>query len=125
MTVAAASALLTFYGQWRGREAVTIVWRSEVEVGTLRDDAEWINRRMAVVVVPLNVVEVHGLRDYRMLVKVSQVVRQVGVIHDALSVALEVIDVDRIEPNQRREQANIGLSHVIANEVALPSESVF
>ena len=99
--------------------------RGEVEVGALRHDAERIDRRMAVVVVPLDVVEVHGLRNARMLVKGAQVVRQVGVIHDALSVALEVIDVDRIEPNQCREQTNIGLSHVIANEVALPAESVF
>ena len=56
----------------------------EVEAGAFGYDAGRINRRMAVVVVPLNVVEVDSLRDTRVLVKVAQVIRQIGEIHEKI-----------------------------------------
>jgi hypothetical protein len=74
------------------------------------------------VVVPLDVVQVHRLAEGRALVQVAGVAPQVGVVHQAPQVALEVPHVHRVEARERGEQPHVGLGELAAHEVALPGE---
>ena len=65
--------------------------------------------RHAHVIVPLDVIHVHGLGDARHLIEVAQIVRQVRIVGDAAQVAFEVAVIDRVEADERGEQPPVGL----------------
>lgn len=56
-----------------------------------------------------DMVKVDGLRNARHLVDIAQKTVQIQVVTDAVFVALEVGDINRIKAHQRGPQANIGL----------------
>src|SRR3954470_1144049 len=101
-------------------EPVAVVRRGEVELGAERIDAGRVHLELAAVVVPLDVIDAHGLVDARYLIKIAKVIRQVRVIPDAAQVALEVAVVDRVEANERGKQPPVGLGHARAGDVSLP-----
>jgi hypothetical protein len=82
------------------------------------NETRWIDFVMRHVVMPLDVVEVDGIRHSRYLVDVAGVGPEVRVIYQTAQVALEMHVVDGIEAEQRREEANIGLSQLGAQQVA-------
>ena len=61
------------------------------------DDAGWINIEMGGVIVPLDVIEVHGIGDTVGLIEVSQIAEQVWIIDNASEVALEMAVIHGIE----------------------------
>jgi hypothetical protein len=74
---------------------------------------------VAAVVVVLDVVEVDGLGDARVLVQLARVGPQVRVVDEPPEVALEVADIDRIEADQGGEQPPVGLGEPVAEQIAL------
>jgi len=56
------------------------------------------------------------------LVKLAHIVFQVGIVGDALLVALEDRKISHVEANQRREQPPVGLGDLPPCKVALPRE---
>ena len=106
----------------RAHEPVAVVRRGGVKLGTERDDAGRIYLALARVVMPLDVIDAHGLVDARHLIEVTEIVRQILVIADAPQIALEVAVIDRVEANERGEQPPVGLGHARAGDVALPRE---
>ena len=81
----------------------------EIELRSERHDAGRVDMLVAHVVVPLDVIEIHRVRDPRHLVEVPDVFREVRIILDAADIALEMSVLDRIEPRQGREQSPVGL----------------
>ena len=81
-------------------------------VGAKRDDTGWIDVVVGDVVVPLDVVEVHGLGDAVGLIEVFEVVEEVRVINDPPEVALEMAVVDGVEAYEGDEQAPIGFDEL-------------
>ena len=71
----------------------------EIEGRADRDDAGGINFRVRHVVMTLDMIEVDGLGDTGLLIKVHQVTLQARVIDDAPDVALEVAVINRVESN--------------------------
>ncbi len=71
------------------------------------------------VVVVFDVFEIHRLGNPWPLVNLPQPVRQVRIIGNASQVALEVAVIDRVESNQRREQADVRFGQVLAGQVAI------
>jgi len=70
------------------------------------------------VVVPLDLVEVDGVAEPRGLEQVAGVRPQHRHLGELVAVALEVAVVDRVEPHQRREEADVCLGDRVAHQVA-------
>src|ERR1700722_8670982 len=83
-------------------EAGAVVRRAGLEYRPDRHDAGRVHVAMAAIIVPLDVIEVHGLGDARHLIKLTQVIRQVRIVDDPAQVALEVAIIDRVEADKRR-----------------------
>lgn len=77
-------------------------------VGTDRDDTGRIDIVVRDVVVPLNMVEIHGIGDTVGLVEILEIPEEIWVIDDSSDVALKMSVVDRIELNQRDKEAPVG-----------------
>ena len=69
-------------------------------IGTKGDDTGWIDVVMGDVVMPLDVVEVHGVGDAIGLVEVFEVAEEVRVVDDPPKVALEMAVVDGVEAHE-------------------------
>ena len=74
-----------------------------------RNNAGRVNGFVATEVVIADVIEIDGLRNAWHLVDITQKTVQIQVVTDAVFVALEVGDINRIKTYQRGPQANIGL----------------
>ena len=83
--------------------------RQEIELRAERHDAGRVHLALAAVIVPLDVVHVHGRGDAGLLVEIAQIVRQIGIVDDPPQVALEVAVIDGIETDERAEQPPVGL----------------
>ena len=77
------------------------------------------------VVVSLDMIEVHRLRDPVSLIQVLEISEKIRIVHDPPDVALEVTVIHRIEPDQRRKQTPVGLRNLISHQVARPGQTFF
>ena len=59
---------------------------------------------MGEIVMPLDVVDVHGLRDTRMLIEIEQVAMEMGVVEDPADIAFEVAVIYGVETHQGAEE---------------------
>src|SRR5690606_11931937 len=82
---------------------------SQVEDRPRRNDAIGIDGRVAPVIMRADVVVEHGFRDARHPVQTRQVIPQIAVVENAPDIALEMADIDGIEPHERREQPPVRL----------------
>ena len=89
-----------------------------------RDNPGRIDVIVGVVVMPLDVVEVDGLANPRLLIKISQIAVQVRVIDDATDVAFEMSVVNRIKPNQCYEQTPIRFQRLRCKKKSPSGESI-
>jgi hypothetical protein len=90
----------------------------QIEFGADWYDAGGINCCLRHVVVTLDVIEVDGLGDTRLLVQIHQVSLKIRVINNASDVALEVAVIDDVEPDQGAEKSPIGFNDAVAEEIA-------
>ena len=95
----------------------------KVLIGADRNDAGRINVVVRDVVVPLDMVEIHGLGDAVCLVEVFEISEEVWVVENSSDIALEMSVVDRIKPNQRDEEPPIGLHTFRPEEIAAGGEA--
>ena len=91
----------------------------KIDLRTHWDNAGRIDSFVAAIVVRLDVIHVDRLGDARLLVEVAEIGGKVGVVGDAIQVALEVAYVDGIKAHYRREQAPVGLRDGVARQVPL------
>lgn len=77
-------------------------------IGADRDDTGRIDIVVRDVVVPLDMVEIHGLGDTVGLVEIFKIPEEIRIIDDSSDVAFKMSVVDRIEPNQRDKKAPVG-----------------
>lgn len=75
----------------------------EIDLRPCRHHRGGIDVPMALVVMPLDMVEVHGGRNGRMRVQLAGVGPQRRIVHQPADVALEMSVVHRVEPQQRGE----------------------
>ena len=74
--------------------------------------------RVRHVVMALDMIEVDGLGDARLLIQVHQVTLEVGVIDDATDVAFKVTVIDDVEPDERAEKAPVSFDDAFIEQVA-------
>ena len=79
-------------------------------VGTKWDDTGRIDVVVRHVIMPLDVVEVHGVGDAVGLIEVFEVAEEVRVVDDPPKVALEMTVVDSVEAYEGDEQAPVGFN---------------
>src|ERR1700712_2430973 len=90
-----------------------------------RHDAVRIDGRMTLIIMGLDVPEIDGLAEARLLKEKSCVVPKRFVIGDAAQVAFEMTVIDGIETHQRGEQADIRFGERVADQEALLRKSGF
>ena len=93
----------------RSGQVPSAVRRPEVQIRTQRHDSGGIDLLVRDVVMPLDVIEIHRLRDPVDLVQIPEIAEELGIVDDPAHVALEVPVIHGIEPDQRDEQAPIRL----------------
>ncbi|GCC49504.1 hypothetical protein chiPu_0033935 [Chiloscyllium punctatum] len=98
----------------RGGRLRASVRCGEVEDGTERNDPGRIDRAMALVIVPPDMLEIHRRGDAGPLIDVARIGEQIWIIDQPPDVALEVPDIDRVEADQCREQADVGFGQAVA-----------
>lgn len=69
-----------------------------------RDNACRINFGVRHVVMPLDVIEIHGVGNAWLLIQIHQIPLQVRVIDDAVQIALEMAMINDVESHQRTEK---------------------
>jgi hypothetical protein len=89
-------------------ETIASMRRRQVLVRADRDDTGRIDVVVCDVVVPLDMIEIHGLGDTVGLVEIPEIPEEIRVIDDSPDVALKMAVVDHIEPNQRDKEAPVG-----------------
>ena len=92
------------------------MWLQELERRADRDDACRIDVRVSDVVMALDVIEIHGLGDARLLIEIHEVVLKVFVVYDPSNIAFEVPVVDRIKSNERTKEPPIRLHDLSTEE---------
>ena len=92
-------------GCWevRSGEHVSSVRALQIQLWSDGDDAGRVDVVMGDVVVPLDMVEIDGLRNALYLVEVSEVAIELRIVDDATEVTFEVPVVHGIEPEQGDE----------------------
>ena len=71
------------------------------------------------VVMPLDVIEVHGIGDAVVLIEVFEIAEQVPIVDDAADIAFEVSMIDGVKADERDEQAPICLNKSRSKEISL------
>ena len=71
---------------------------------------------MALVIVVLDVLDIDGLRDPRQVVDFTRVAPEMRIIDNPAQVAFEMTEVDLVKPDQRREQPDVGLGELLAQQ---------
>jgi hypothetical protein len=77
------------------------------------------------VIMTLDVINAHGLRNARLLIKVEHVTVEVGIIDDPPQVAFEMSVIDNVEPDQRAKQSPVGLHDSVPKQIATGREAFF
>lgn len=90
---------------------------------SLRHDPRRVELRVGHIVVPLDMVEVDRVPEAWVLIEIAGVSPEDGVVNETAQVAFEMSMVDGIEADQRREQTDIRLRQLPADEVALAGEA--
>src|SRR5690348_6643881 len=90
--------------------------RRKIEPRSDWDDAGRIYGAVAAVIMRLDVIEVNRLADARHLIERARVVPELGEIHQAVAIALEVAVVDRVEAHQGGEQPPVRFADLVAEQ---------
>lgn len=86
-----------------GGQTFPAMRRIKVLIGPKRDNARRIDVMMGHVIMAFDMIQVHRVGHLIILIEVLQVAKQMGIIHDAPDVALEMPMIHRIEPDERHE----------------------
>ena len=97
---------------------LAVMRRVEIKHGAERHHPVGVDGLVTVIIVVLDMGEVHRLAYARPLVQFAQVAREMRVIGDAAQIAFEMPDIDRIETHQRGEEPPIGFGDGVADEIA-------
>ncbi len=97
--------------------------RREVLIGADRNDAGRIDVVVRDVVVPLDMVEIHGFCNAVCLVQIFEIPEEVRVVENSPDIAFKMSVIDRVKPNQRDEQPPISLHTFRPEEIAAGSEA--
>src|SRR5690554_1515888 len=97
----------------------------QIQLRTQRDDPSRVDAGVAVIVVLLDVIKMHGVGNAGLLVEIPQVAVEVFIILDTTQVALEVPVIHRIKANQGGEKPPVGLGDLVAGQIALPAQPLF
>ena len=95
------------------------MWGAEIDRRVNRDDLMRVHRGLTEMVVPNNVIEMHGLGDISVLIELPRIGPKVRVIGQTLMVALEMGVIHEVKAREGREQPPVGLGHLVAREVAV------
>ena len=75
---------------------------------------------MTAVIVPLDVIEIDGVRDARHLIQIAQIIPKICIVDDAPQIAFEVAVIDGVETYERREQPPIRFGDLPPDQITLP-----
>lgn len=101
------------------------MWGGEIDRRVNRDDLMWVHRGLTEMIVPNDVVKMHGLGNIKVLIKLPRIGPKVRVIGKALMVALEMGVIHEVKAREGREQPPVGLGQLVAREKTVVFEDAF
>ena len=97
-----------------GYQSLALVRLSKIERGTERHNPGRVDIGVSDIVVPLDMINIDGLGDPGLLVKIAKVGVEIRIVDDSANVALEVAMINRIEADKRAKQPPIRFNDAIA-----------
>ena len=104
------------------RESLASMRPGQIQCGTDWNDAGRIDVVVSDVVVPLDVIKVDSLGDAGVLIEVTQIGVEMGIVKDAANVALEVAEIDGVEAHERAEEPPVRFDDAAAEKIAPAGE---
>jgi hypothetical protein len=96
----------------------------EIRFRANRYDAVRIDGLVAGVIVPADVIEVHGLDDAGWLKQIPGVTREIGIVNRPAQITFEMAEINGIEANEGGEETPVGFNGPIAKQVAGPRQAI-
>ena len=85
------------FGRGISAQARPVVRRREIDDRSDRHDARRINLTLAAVIMPLDLIDANGLGYSGHLIKVAQIIPEIGIVGDAPQIAFEMAVIDAVE----------------------------
>src|ERR1051326_6790364 len=104
---------------------LTSVRFREIEQRTDGYDARRINLRVRDVVVTLDVIEVHSLRDAGLLIQIHQIALQIPIVDDAAQVTFEMAVINDVEANKRAKKSPVRFNNSPPEQISPCAEPPF
>ena len=82
-----------------------------MEIRPNRNNSEGIDVVVGEIVMPFDMVHIHGPGNARLVIQLPQVPPQVRIINDSADIALEVKIIDGVEPDQGAKEPPIRFDH--------------
>jgi hypothetical protein len=73
----------------------------------------------------LDVIEIDGVGDARLLIQIHQIALQIWVIDDSPQIAFEMAVIDGVEPNERAKKSPVRLDNAIPKQVSTFRQTLF
>src|SRR5882724_6099095 len=94
-------------------QSLAIVRFPQIKHGTERNDAVRVNLRVRHVVMTLDMIEIDGIGDARLLIQIHQITLQIWVIDNSAQIALEMAVINRVEPNKSAKKPPVRLDNTV------------
>ena len=96
------------------RQITTVIWREKINLGANRHHPRGVDRRMAAIIMVLDMIQANSFRYAGLLIQVPNVAPKVWIIDNPPDVTFEMPYIYRIKPDHRGEQTPISLGDGIA-----------
>src|SRR4029077_5925890 len=94
-------------------QSLAIVRFRQIKYGAEGNNARWVNVRMRHVIMALDVIEINGVGDARLLIQIHQVALQIWIVDDTPQIALEMAVIDDVEANKGAKKSPVRLDDSI------------
>ena len=108
---------------WRGLSAP--VRGREVQFRPDWNNAGRVDRLVAGIVMPADMIEVYRRSNPGELKQIAGVTPEIGIIDEPAQITFEVADIDGIETDERSKETPIGLDRSVAEKIAGMAETFF
>ena len=92
--------------------------RAKILIGAEGNDTRGVNVIVSDVVMPFDVIHIHGVRHVIVLIEIFEIAKQIGIIHNAPDIAFKMAVIHRVKSDERHEQPPVCLHGALAKKIS-------